>query len=124
MSTFQQRLKDLRTGSGLTQEELGKKVGVGKMTVSQYETGSRRPDIETLEALADALNVSVDYLIGKSDITVQLVNEDDLAVLRDDSFRRLFPYFKVLNKEGAGKIESYIKDLNPKFFKQEEANDD
>lgn len=119
MATFQQRLKSLRTGSNMNQEELGEKIGVGKMTISQYETGKRRPDIETLEALADIFNVSTDYLLGKTDVTIQILDEEDLKILRDQPLRRLIEYYKRLTPEGADKLLEYYNDLNPRYFKKD-----
>ena len=70
---FGERLREARTAKGLTQSELGRLVGgVGKTTISQYENGIRKPDIETLERLADVLNRSVDWLLGRTDIEKQL----------------------------------------------------
>jgi len=51
----------------MTQAELGKILGVGKTTISQYETGTRKPDAETLDKLAGFFAVSVDYLLGRTD---------------------------------------------------------
>ena len=60
-----EKIKYLRTRQGMTLEELGEKVGVGKSTVRKWETGAitnmRRNKIASL---ADALNVSPSYLMG------------------------------------------------------------
>ncbi|OFV69140.1 LexA family protein [Acetobacterium wieringae] len=68
MSNFASRLKELRKESGLTQIELSTKVGISKSSISMYEANSRKPELETLEALADYFNVNMDYLLGKSNI--------------------------------------------------------
>ena len=62
------RIRDLRNEFGLTQEELGKKIGQTKSNISKYETGSLEPGIDTLRELAKIFNVSLDYLMGASDI--------------------------------------------------------
>lgn len=58
-------IKELRAQQGMTLEELGKKVGVGKSTIRKWETGEianmRR---DKIAKLADALNVSPGYLMG------------------------------------------------------------
>lgn len=63
-----EKIKYLRTRQGMTLEELGEKVGVGKSTVRKWETGAianmRRNKIASL---ADALNVSPSYLMGWED---------------------------------------------------------
>ncbi|WP_031405327.1 helix-turn-helix domain-containing protein [Geobacillus vulcani] len=66
--SFPQRLRMLRKAKGLTQEELGRRVNVTKVSISGYENGNRTPDMDTLKALADVLGVSVDYLLGRNNI--------------------------------------------------------
>ncbi|KIQ93387.1 HTH-type transcriptional regulator immR [Anoxybacillus thermarum] len=61
------RLKRLRLEKKLTQEELGKKINVTKVSISGYENGNRTPDTETLQKLADFFNVTTDYLLGRTD---------------------------------------------------------
>lgn len=64
---FKERLKRLRKERKWTQEELGKKINVTKVSVSGYENGNRSPDTETLQKIADIFMVTVDYLLGRSD---------------------------------------------------------
>lgn len=64
---FGVRLRELRKERGLTQAELAKLLSIGESTISFYESGKRQPDYETLIRLADFFNVSVDYLIGRTD---------------------------------------------------------
>lgn len=59
---FADVLKRLRTNAGLNQEELGKKLGLAKSTISMYENGTRFPNMETLEAIADYFNVDMNTL--------------------------------------------------------------
>lgn len=72
MSKFGTRLKELRTASNITQEELAKRIGVSRSAISMYEKGVREPEFDILEKLADFFNVDTDYLIGKSDKTTLL----------------------------------------------------
>ena len=62
--SFGQRIARLRKGRGLTQEELGDKVGVTSQAVSKWETDISAPDVMILVKLADILGVSVDSLLG------------------------------------------------------------
>lgn len=66
------RIKELRMRNGISQQELGDLIGVTKVSVCGYETGSRSPNIETLEALASAFGISVDYLLGRE---IPIVND-------------------------------------------------
>jgi transcriptional regulator with XRE-family HTH domain len=63
-----QRLKLLREEKKLKQLDIAKILGVSRTTYTQYETGKSEPDLATVAKLADYFNVSVDYLLGKTDI--------------------------------------------------------
>lgn len=61
------RIRELRKAKKVTMKELGNMIGVAESTMSLYETGKRKPDLETLSRLADYFNVSVDYLLGRDE---------------------------------------------------------
>jgi transcriptional regulator with XRE-family HTH domain len=61
-------LKALRLHRGLTQTQLGILAGVPAASISNFETGQRMPSLESLVKIADALQVSVDALIGRAPI--------------------------------------------------------
>ena len=63
-NAFGKKLKDLRIENGLTQRELGEKLGYCNQTVSFWESGRREPDLDALVAVAKFFDVSVDYLLG------------------------------------------------------------
>lgn len=63
-----QRIKAARKDIGLTQDQLAQKSGVATITIRQYETGKRQPRLEQLQKIADALDVSISYLLGIVDI--------------------------------------------------------
>ena len=65
---FGARLKELRLETGLSQRQLGEKLGVCNQTVSFWESGSREPDLDTLSEIAENFDVSVDYLLGRKDV--------------------------------------------------------
>lgn len=64
------RLFELRRKSGLSQEELAGLVGVSRQAVQKWEAGTSRPDLENLVALADCLQVSLDYLVAGKEPSV------------------------------------------------------
>lgn len=72
-------MKKLRTVSRMTQEELGKKINVTKVSISGYENGNRSPDTETLQKIADTYNVTTDYLMGRTDNPNPNKDEKDIA---------------------------------------------
>ena len=63
---FKTILKDLRLKHGLSQEDLGKIIAVGRTTISMYESGNIVPRQEGLLKIASYFDVSVDYLTGIS----------------------------------------------------------
>lgn len=63
---FQQRLKDAREMRGFTRAALSMRTGLPQNAVSQFESGKRPPNIGHLERLADALEVSIDRLLGRN----------------------------------------------------------
>lgn len=64
---FNSRLKELRLERNLSQAQLANELQVSQRSVSSWETGFRRPDFETLIALAKYFDVTTDYLLGVSD---------------------------------------------------------
>lgn len=64
---FAQRLKELRTEKGLTQDELSKKTGLSHGCIAMLEIEKRAPTAQTLYIFADFFQVSTDYLLGRSD---------------------------------------------------------
>ncbi len=65
MNEFAKRLKLIRKAQKLTQERLAEKAGITRSMVARYETGQVTPSIEVLLSLANALNVTTDYLLGR-----------------------------------------------------------
>lgn len=56
------RIRELRLSQGLSQTELGKKVGLSQKAITTYERETREPGIETIKALAAVFQVSVESL--------------------------------------------------------------
>lgn len=61
------RLKELRKTKNISQLKLAMDLGMNQNSISRYETGERQADYETLIAFADYFNVSIDYLLGRTD---------------------------------------------------------
>ena len=61
------RLKQLRTERGISQVRLAMELSVSQHTVSRYETGEREADYAMLIRIADYFDVSVDYLLERTD---------------------------------------------------------
>lgn len=61
------RLKELRNKKGLTQISLQMQTGIEQSLISKFESGERVPPTETLLLLADFYNVSIDYILCRTD---------------------------------------------------------
>lgn len=72
-----ERLKELRLKKGLTQEELGRAVGVGKSAICCYEKGTRNPALETIIEFMNVLGVTSDYLLGVESIVTTEVEDNN-----------------------------------------------
>ena len=72
------RLKDLRIKRGLSQQELGNSIGVTKVSICGYENGTRFPNLEKLVTLAETLETTTDYLLGRE---IPIMNEDSKAYI-------------------------------------------
>ena len=87
------RIREVRKLNGMTMKQLGAEIGVAESTVSQYETGKREPDNETLLRIGELFNVTVGYLLGaeepKENPTVQMDSEVDDRI--NDMWGQLTP---------------------------------
>ena len=90
---------------GMSQQDLADKLDLNKVAISQYERGVRRPNIDIVSALCDIFNVSSDFLLGEDDMTIRIVNTDEIKKL--DSSRRI----PVLGRVAAGIPIDAIEDI-------------
>lgn len=98
MPTFGERLKKLRNEKELTQAALAKRLGLGESTISFYESDKRQPDFEITEKLADFFCVTLDYLLGRSNIIDKPTYQTEVQ-------------FPLLAKENNPNLEKYISEI-------------
>lgn len=67
MSTLSIRLIELRKEKGLTQKNLADFLGIAPVSWQRFEYGSSKPKLDNIIALADFFDVSIDYLVGRTD---------------------------------------------------------
>lgn len=103
------RLKELREQRRLNQEGLAICLNVSQSTVSAYEVGDRTPDLETIIKIANFFNVSIDYLVGLSDVK-QVLKSSDLTSDELDILRT-YKQLSFIDKE---KVKAYIEGLQSK----------
>ena len=65
------RLRDMREDADLKQKDIAEYLGIQQTVYSRYERGFQTIPLEYLIKLADYYEVSLDYLVGRSDVTVQ-----------------------------------------------------
>ena len=67
MKPFKEHLREIRKNKGTTQRQVAESIGITERNYQYYESGGREPAMSTLIALADYFDVSIDYLVGRSD---------------------------------------------------------
>ena len=105
------RIKSSRKAIGMTQEQLGEKIGVTGVTIMRYERGYRCPDIPTIRKLAKELDVSDSFLLGV-DNTLEAIRSGELnetPVIKD--LEQISEIFERLNKVGRQKTIDFALDL-------------
>lgn len=71
---FGKNLKEIRKKQGLLQKELGQMAGISTRMIAHYENWAGCPPIEKILKLADALNISIDSMLGRKKIKSSEVN--------------------------------------------------
>ena len=66
-NSFKDRLRSLRSEKKETQAQVGTAIGIGERHYQKFEAGDNFPNVENLCALADPFDVSLDYLMGRTD---------------------------------------------------------
>ena len=95
---FTERLKDLREEKNLTQKKLADMLSLSKNSICEYEKGRSEPSILTLIKLADILDCSIDYLVGRT---------DDFGVVKRDNSADNDEFFTVF-KQLPTKAQKYL----------------
>lgn len=65
---FGKTLRKLRRDQDITQEELGRRIGISKQCIGTYERNLREPDLYSIVALADYFEISIDKLFGRKKV--------------------------------------------------------
>lgn len=111
---FGERLKDSRKHLDMTQQDLAEKLGVTSASISSWESGSRKPDFETLDKLCDIFCVTMDFLLGRSDFNEYYFNKQnnmEVDIIEGDAGRceTMVAQFLSLDYYGRGAVEDLIK---------------
>ncbi|MBO8161913.1 MAG: helix-turn-helix transcriptional regulator [Thermosipho sp. (in: Bacteria)] len=120
---FPERLKELRLERGLLQKDIAEYLNITRPTIAHYENGTRKPDHETLERLASFFNVSIDYLLGRTNIRNEETMQNIVDAIKDnpelldfwnqlvqrEDLQLMFKQTKRLSPESIRKIIEVIK---------------
>ena len=112
MSTGE-KIKQARKAAGLTQKELGDKLGITYQQIGQYENGKRKPKLETLQRIADALDTAVLNLLTKEYILQGNINQEDLDnwidAIGETKSDKINELFDCLNEKGKDKAIEQVE---------------
>ena len=107
--SFGSRLRQLRIEKKLNQVDLAEIIGVNRATIGKYETEERFPDRDNLEDIADYFHVSIDYLLGRTDIrelsNPTVSNAEQIVASKDESVEdeELLAFVKEIRNKKKGK---------------------
>lgn len=102
---FSNRLKTLRMQKGLSQKAFAELIGLNPVQYNRYENKEVIPSTDTLAKLADALEISVDYLLEGQEEDAATANFEDKDLLK------LFSEVEKLDKENKDYIKKVLSDL-------------
>ena len=117
---FAQRIKKLRLKNDLTQKDLSDFLVVTPKTVSFYELGQRMPPANVLMKLCQKFNVSVDYLLGLTDIPETIdtyiakqkkTGTQPTADEYSADERKIIDMYRQLSEKDKGKIEGRLEEM-------------
>ncbi len=100
---FGERLRQLRKEAGFRQDELASSLNFARATISYYETGTRIPDIQKICIIADFFNVSVDYILGRTDMKKFIATNNEVM--------DFFEMFKLLSRTKQNELLLSIRTL-------------
>ena len=123
MATLGERIKAIRIERDLTQDELAERADMSRSTLGKYEASIvKDPSITALIKIADALDVSIDYIVGRTNIPDLYIHVEDGAEIRSAK-KDLSPderkqvRKKVRRKSSKARVPGHIAD-NPAEFQR------
>lgn len=104
------RIKELRKERKWSQKELGEKVEVSESFISKVESGKKQPSREVTAKIAEIFNVTIDFLLGRSD-------EEDLNEMLDVKFKSMKERLSNLPESQREMIMKQAENLMAEFEK-------
>ena len=106
---FSQRFIALRKQRKLTQEKVGELVNMSQRSVSNWESGERSPSIPTLIELSNKFNVSVDYMLGCTDVPERQKKQP--ADQDDELLRNIILRIQDLSDPALSRVSDFLDGL-------------
>lgn len=103
---FCDRLKELREEKGFTQKEFASILNINRATIAGYESQGKEPSFDRLKEFASFFNVSIDYLVGFSDVREKIV---ETSCTHRKSFDQSLSEEDIMAIE---KFEDYLRNKN------------
>ena len=102
------RLKELRAGIKLSQAKLAAKFGVAQSLIARYETGEHLPPLELLIKYADFFDVSMDFLVGRTDAPQGKLYHYQPKAINDDKMREFVEMCFEPNSPANAKLKEAV----------------
>lgn len=118
--TFSKNLKQIRIKQGLSQKEIADRLGVSQPSYAQYESGKRKPKLETIQKIATALSVNPLVLIGQLSETLSdnLKTAPNIEKAYFDIFKYIYGQIDIVQEKYAdGYGYNYILGNEPNSIK-------
>lgn len=115
MQSFGERLRNLRLEKDMTQEEVASYFGLHKTRISQYELNKRQADDDMKKKLAEFFGVSLDYLMGNTDIKEsadEILNKKEPTIALHSDYE-----YDELPDEAKKEIDNFIEYVKTKYKK-------
>ena len=106
---FSERIAAIRKEMKLSQEKFGELANVSQRTVAFWESGDRMPSHSTISALADCLNISVDYLLGRTD--EKAGNKKQPAANDGELVEKVISRVRVLSDPALERVSDFLDGL-------------
>jgi len=127
---FNEILRQLRTEKNLSQKDVADAIGVDRTTYTKYETGKSQPDFVTIQKLAEFYSVSVDYLLGRTDIRNPYIPEEYTQkhkvtkrdLMQYEDFIKQAGIFFMNDEVAEEDKEKLFRDISELFWKAKEMN--
>ena len=117
MATLGVKLKTLRLGRDLTQEDVATSLGVARATIASWETDRREPDNNALRQLAMFFGVSVDYLLDREDTQFNTAAAKVAAALAQDP--ELYAFWdEISQRDDLQLMFKQVRDFPPESIRK------